>query len=273
MSLFCITQTGSPMPLNTAFENYIQLEKEAEAFGFNWPNLLTVLEQVDSECQEIQQAITDQHSVEHCQEEIGDVMQAAISVCLVAGFDVHKTLTGANTKFIQRLQKIQELAKAQGLANLEGQSVSFKLGLRSQVKDVGVNQSYTEKDDTCVATYRKMNKHAIDFGFNWPSSTMVIQKILQISQNMQKALKETPSPLRLQEYSGDLLQATLALCLFQGFDIEETLAQVNTKFANRLTQVKKLAAAQGLMDLTKQSFTYKLDLWKQAKENLNGSIK
>jgi uncharacterized protein YabN with tetrapyrrole methylase and pyrophosphatase domain len=120
--------------IDTAVKDYILIEKKAEDFGFEWPDAQMILEQTISECQEIKEAITQDHPSSHVQEEVGDLLQAALAICLFLKFDIQETLEKVNNKFAGRLENLKELALSQGLQNLKDQDLSFKLELWKKAK-------------------------------------------------------------------------------------------------------------------------------------------
>jgi uncharacterized protein YabN with tetrapyrrole methylase and pyrophosphatase domain len=124
-------------PLNTL----IALEKDARNFGFNWTDETMILEQVLSECQEIQEAIQLKESKTRIQEEIGDLIHTAISLCLFAGFDVHETLSNVNEKFEERMTRVKQLTHELGLNSLKGKNMDFMLDLWQQAKIDTKNKS------------------------------------------------------------------------------------------------------------------------------------
>jgi len=108
-----------------------KLEQEAEEFGFCWPDQEMILEQIISECREIKEA----NNEAHLQEEIGDLLHAAISLCIFAGFDIENTLELSGDKFARRLSSLKEVVKKEGLATLKGQSVDYMMGLWQKAKN------------------------------------------------------------------------------------------------------------------------------------------
>lgn len=112
----------------------IFLEKECNAFGFSWPNQEMILQQAISECHEIQEAILMEHTSDHIQEEIGDLLHAAISLCLFSGYDLLETLEKVSTKFSNRFDLLKKAAKLKGLDSLHGQNFDTKLELWHEIK-------------------------------------------------------------------------------------------------------------------------------------------
>jgi uncharacterized protein YabN with tetrapyrrole methylase and pyrophosphatase domain len=115
-------------------ESLIALEKKAQDFGFNWPDHTMILDQIISECQEIKEEILHAHDPHKLQEEIGDLLHAAISLCLFSGFSVNETLGKTIEKFNWRMNFLRDLAHKKGLQNLRGQKASDMMELWKEVK-------------------------------------------------------------------------------------------------------------------------------------------
>jgi len=124
--------------LNTKnpLQNLILLEKDARGYGFDWSDYDMILEQAIDECREIKEAIDDDEPPERVQEEIGDLLHTAISLCIFLGFDVEETLSKTNEKFEKRMKAIKMLTEKHNLPNLQGQSVEFMLKLWKEAKEI-----------------------------------------------------------------------------------------------------------------------------------------
>jgi uncharacterized protein YabN with tetrapyrrole methylase and pyrophosphatase domain len=114
-------------------DELIELEIEARNFGFEWPNIDIILEQVISECAEIKDAIENKTSHD-VQEEIGDLIHTAISLCRFAGYDAKETLHKTVHKFSTRMNSLKIIALERGLASLKNQSPEFLLELWHEAK-------------------------------------------------------------------------------------------------------------------------------------------
>jgi len=119
-----------------ALEKLICLEKDARQFGFDWPDPFMILDQVVDECREVKEEIEKGADEIKLQEEIGDLLHAAISLCVFCGFDVEETIGKVNTKFSNRMKSVKDLTKARGLDNLRGQHIDFMLGLWREAKQM-----------------------------------------------------------------------------------------------------------------------------------------
>lgn len=118
-----------------ALHELISLEKDAVNFGFEWDTYDKILDWTISECEEVRQAVLEKSPSWHIQEEIGDLMQMTVSLCLFMGFDVDETLQKTNQKFKTRMNALKKITKEQGLSSLHGQSTTYMLQLWKQAKD------------------------------------------------------------------------------------------------------------------------------------------
>lgn len=120
--------------LSTNLSKLIEVEEDARAFGFDWPNKELIIDQAISECEEIKDAISGHESQERVQEEIGDLLHTAVSLCIFSGFNVEETIAKVNEKFGRRMSILKTIALEHGLKNLQGQSIEFMLELWDEVK-------------------------------------------------------------------------------------------------------------------------------------------
>lgn len=104
------------------FDVVASQELVAKDFGFYWENFDQLLEQVQSECLEVQEAWkNDDHP--HLKEEIGDLIQAAISLAVFCGVDPKTALVSSTQKFQRRYDVVLELARQDG--HVDFHSMSF----------------------------------------------------------------------------------------------------------------------------------------------------
>jgi uncharacterized protein YabN with tetrapyrrole methylase and pyrophosphatase domain len=120
----------------TALRKLIDLEIDSRNYGFYWPNHQMILEQAISECKEIKEAIDNNEGPNRIQEEIGDLIHTAISLCLYSGFGIDDTLNVITQKFGERMEALKKLTQEQGLTNLQGQTTPFMLDLWEKVKEM-----------------------------------------------------------------------------------------------------------------------------------------
>ena len=75
--------------------------------GFDWPDAEMAMNKVEEEAAELRQALTDNTNVE---EELGDLLFAAVNVARLRGLDPEETLMRATDKFRRRFAKVEEAA-------------------------------------------------------------------------------------------------------------------------------------------------------------------
>ena len=118
---------------------------------------------------------------------------------------------------------------------------------------------------TALQKLIELEQDARDFGFDWPDAHMVLDQIIDECREVREDLLAQSTPEKIQEEIGDLLHATISLCLFSGFEVEDTLHKVNHKFAKRMRALKHITKEEGLENLKGKSIDYMLELWKKAK--------
>jgi MazG family protein len=90
-----------------------QLTRKAARIGFDWENAEGVFEKLNEEAREVTNALkaNDPKKVE---EELGDLLFAAINLARFLKVDPEIALSRANTKFSQRFRAMERLARAGG---------------------------------------------------------------------------------------------------------------------------------------------------------------
>jgi tetrapyrrole methylase family protein / MazG family protein len=121
-----------PKSLPAALEAY-QLTRRAARIGFDWDDLGGIFEKIDEEKAEIVESLakTAEHSsgdelksqsrnelaapdLAHLEEEVGDLLFAAVNVARFVGTDPEIALKHANRKFQRRFQWMESAAQAEG---------------------------------------------------------------------------------------------------------------------------------------------------------------
>lgn len=105
----------------TIFKKLSILEKEASDFGFAWETTEQLTSQIQSELTEIKAHFNDQNKSK-LQEEIGDLLHAAFSLCIFCGLDAEQTLKDSVTKFERRFLSVKQLAAKDNLHTLKGKN-------------------------------------------------------------------------------------------------------------------------------------------------------
>jgi tetrapyrrole methylase family protein/MazG family protein len=107
-----------------------KVQKKAKKAGFDWPEVSGALDKLSEETEELRQAIREASNVE---EELGDLLFAAVNVARFVHSDPEEALSRATDKFISRFQKVEQAARAQG-RQLEEMSLEEMDKLWEQVK-------------------------------------------------------------------------------------------------------------------------------------------
>lgn len=107
------------------FTKVKKLEQAAEEFGLRWENPGQIMAQIQSECVEINEHLSQ--GVDHArqvelQEEIGDLLHAVFSLCVFCKLDPKDTLKKTLSKFENRLNAVKKITQEYGLDNLDGLS-------------------------------------------------------------------------------------------------------------------------------------------------------
>jgi ATP diphosphatase len=118
----------------TIFEEIEQLEQEAAVFGLQWETSDQIMTQIRNECLEIEEHLHFPEQREALQDEIGDLLHAAFSLCVFNNFSPEITLRKSLDKFEHRLNAMKELAKEKGLPHLRGKSFDELMQYWEQAK-------------------------------------------------------------------------------------------------------------------------------------------
>jgi len=86
-----------------------KLQGKAAKAGFDWKEIGPALDKLSEELEELKAAIREQANVE---EELGDLLFAAVKVGRFARTDGEQALQKACEKFIRRFRRVEELAPA-----------------------------------------------------------------------------------------------------------------------------------------------------------------
>ena len=84
-----------------------KIQAKAEKAGFEWPNVQAAMDKLTEELEELQTAVADHSNVE---EELGDLLFAAVKAGRFLGLDNELALHAACDKFIRRFRTVEQLA-------------------------------------------------------------------------------------------------------------------------------------------------------------------
>ncbi len=105
---------GVPRTLPATLEG-LQLTKKAARVGFDWENAAGIFEKMREECAELRHALDKKESAK-VEEEIGDLLFAAVNLARFLKVDPEIALKNANAKFSRRFREMERLARASGRA-------------------------------------------------------------------------------------------------------------------------------------------------------------
>ena len=92
-----------------------KIQDKAGKAGFDWTEMGPALDKAEEELGELRQAVEQGANVE---EELGDLLFAAVKVGRFAGLDSEQALHGTCEKFIRRFRRVEELAGGRPLDSL-----------------------------------------------------------------------------------------------------------------------------------------------------------
>ena len=120
-------------------EKIVALEHDADQFGFRWETTDQIMAQIQSECVEINEHLTNRvgenYPVE-LQEEIGDLLHAVFSLCVFCKLSPTDTLEKTLAKFERRLNAVKQLSHEQGLTNLTGLAFDELMSIWDKAKQL-----------------------------------------------------------------------------------------------------------------------------------------
>ena len=109
------TQTLKSVP--AVFPALMRSEKvqhRAAKVGFDYPSGAMALDDLASELDELREAVAE-NAAAHIDEELGDLLFAAVNVSRFAGIDAEESLNRACNKFIGRFTNVEQLAAQRGI--------------------------------------------------------------------------------------------------------------------------------------------------------------
>lgn len=92
-----------------------KLTKRAGRVGFDWPSAEPVLDKLQEEIRELEEAIAaPEHDQAHVAEELGDMLFVVANLCRKLSVDPEEALRNANAKFVKRFSGMEALARMRG---------------------------------------------------------------------------------------------------------------------------------------------------------------
>jgi tetrapyrrole methylase family protein/MazG family protein len=88
-----------------------RIQENAAAYGFDWQSAEPVLDKIEEEFQELKEAKTQEEKME----EVGDLLFAVVNLARHLNIDPEVAVRKTNEKFINRFEKMYELAEKNGM--------------------------------------------------------------------------------------------------------------------------------------------------------------
>jgi tetrapyrrole methylase family protein/MazG family protein len=105
---------GVPRALPATMEG-LQLTRKASRAGFDWDNALGIFEKLREECAELRNA-SEAEDAGKVEEEMGDLLFAAVNLARFLQVDPEIALKNANAKFARRFREMERLSAEKGRA-------------------------------------------------------------------------------------------------------------------------------------------------------------
>jgi ATP diphosphatase len=102
---------ASGLPALTRAE---KLQRRAARVGFDWPEAAQVLGKLEEEITELRAEMTETPDAERVDEEVGDLLFAAVNLARHLGVDPEGSLRRAGRKFERRFKRMEEIAGSEG---------------------------------------------------------------------------------------------------------------------------------------------------------------
>lgn len=96
-----------------------QMATKVARVGFDWPHALAAMGKLEEELGELREAARDPAGHEAVNEEVGDLLFAAVNVARLLGVDPESSLKAANRKFRRRFRQVEKGLKARGKSPAE----------------------------------------------------------------------------------------------------------------------------------------------------------
>lgn len=99
--------------LPAVMESY-QMSTKVGRVGFDWPDRAAVLSKLEEEVREVREALEENASHGRVQDEIGDLLFAAVNLARLSGVDPESALKSTNRKFRRRFAHVETELRAKG---------------------------------------------------------------------------------------------------------------------------------------------------------------
>jgi len=113
----CNTTTNSlfntELASETPMQQAVEIQQRASSVGFDWPTIAPVMDKIREELDEVQQELTAAEvNPAKVEEEIGDLLFAALNLVRHVQVEPEQALRSANKKFMQRFKSVEAAVQA-----------------------------------------------------------------------------------------------------------------------------------------------------------------
>ncbi len=98
---------GEDSGSNSAIYRACQIQKDAAAFGFDWPDIIPVFDKLEEELAELKHAFSTGDS-QAISDELGDLMFVCVNLARHARVNAEMSLRNTNRKFLRRFAYVQQ---------------------------------------------------------------------------------------------------------------------------------------------------------------------
>lgn len=107
-------RTCFPPPSGDAVGDSHTIQDIVSSLGFDWPDVLGVIDKVEEELAEVREALSDGDSHD-ARRELGDVFFALVNLARFLDVNASCSLRGANERFVDRFARMEGLLADEGL--------------------------------------------------------------------------------------------------------------------------------------------------------------
>ena len=90
-----------------------KIQKRVARVGFDWENIVDVVDKVDEELGEVKESLKE-NDIDAIESEIGDLFFSIVNLCRFLDLQAEETLRRTNRKFVNRFKRMEEVLEKQG---------------------------------------------------------------------------------------------------------------------------------------------------------------
>jgi len=211
----------------------------------------------------------DENDPDHVCEELGDLFLLATMIGYMheqeGKFSVADALTKINSKLIRRHPHVFNGLQVKDSAEVLDNWAAIKINQEGRKPKDSILDEVKAGFPPMDRAYM-LQKKAAKFGFDWPDTAGVIEKIREELNEAQEAAHSETEADKLEEELGDLLFSVINLCRFLKVEPSVALRRTNGKFIQRFGYVEKKMKEAG-HEMKKENLAIMDKFWNEAKNN------